>query len=180
MKDSKKKLTQKRLKEVLHYSPDTGIFTRIEASRGHAAGVVAGCKRKKGYIAIGIDCKRYESHRLAFLYMEGYLPEQEVDHKDGDSYNTKWGNLRHVTPLCNSQNRKISTRNTSGFTGVRWKSGKWEVQAEINQKAIYLGRYACLISAALARCEFEKCCPDWNCNHQAVNFKKLRKLGFAI
>ena len=86
-------LTQERLHEVLNYDPDTGIFTWKErpietfktVGAGNTwntryAGTVAGSKDKDGYIVVRIGGKRYFAHRLAFLYVHGYMPEQEIDH----------------------------------------------------------------------------------------------------
>ena len=73
-------LTQERLKELLHYDPETGYFTwKISPNNAVKVGSVAGTSMNN-YIRIIIDHKAYLAHRLAFLYMEGYFPEHEVDH----------------------------------------------------------------------------------------------------
>ena len=174
-------LTQARLKELLKYDPKTGLFTWRVSRQGVQVGAVAGYNLR-GYIKIKVDGKHYFAHRLAHLYMEGYFPEYQMDHKKGIRHDNRWKELRHVTPLCNLQNCKKYSTNTSGYNGVSWvrSDRKWRSQIVINHKGIYLGSFDDPISAALARCEFEKCCPDWHCNHQAVNFVKLRALGYTI
>lgn len=116
-------LTQKRLKELLHYNPDTGVFTwRSSNSNRVMSGSEAGCKLKnrKPYILIRIDGKIYASHRLAFLYMLGDQPKDHVDHIDGNGLNNKWSNLRDVTNQENHKNMKLVKSNTSGICGVSW------------------------------------------------------------
>ena len=115
------KLTQKRLKELLHYDPSTGIFTWLVAlSKKVKIGDIAGHIDSKGYRHIGVDCDVYRASRLAWLYMEGYFPEHEVDHEDRVRHNDRWKNLRHLTHSCNLKNRGVNSNNTSGITGVNW------------------------------------------------------------
>ena len=61
-------LTQKRLKELLNYDPETGVFVWIKTqSNIRMAGAAAGCIDKtSGYMYIGIDRSHYPAHRLAW------------------------------------------------------------------------------------------------------------------
>jgi len=75
-------ITQERLKEVLNYNPETGVFMWMVAPNrripiNSEAGVL---DKEKGYIAIRIDGVKYLAHRLAILYTDGYWPENTVDH----------------------------------------------------------------------------------------------------
>lgn len=75
------KLTQKYLKEILYYNPFTGIFIwKRYRSRFVKPGDIAGTKVKYGYIHIGIDGKIYKAHHLAWLYIHGYFPENQIRH----------------------------------------------------------------------------------------------------
>jgi hypothetical protein len=62
-------ITQKQLKEMLHYAPETGIFTWLE---GRRKGKPAGSKNERGYLKIWISVKGirklYYAHRLAWFY----------------------------------------------------------------------------------------------------------------
>lgn len=115
-------VTGQELKSLFDYDPLTGMFTRVVA-RGmrHRKGDIAGFINKKtGYIKIGISGKEYRAHRLAFLYMLGYFPPNEVDHINGVRNDNRWINLRPVSRIDNSKNQRRSSRNTSGVTGVNF------------------------------------------------------------
>ncbi|EJT0117290.1 HNH endonuclease [Salmonella enterica] len=119
-------LTQEKLKSILEYNPLTGEFiykvTRGNKKKGSIAGTIA----SDGYIRIQISGKIYMAHLLAFLYMEGYLPEM-VDHKDRVRSNNKWDNLRKSTSSQNQRNKKIVSK--SGYSNIIWdrKNQKWRV-----------------------------------------------------
>ena len=77
----RKLLTQERLRELFDYSPEAGLFIRkISTSNCVQAGDIAGTRQCAGYIHVSINHKKYLAHRLAFLYMEGYFPEYQIDH----------------------------------------------------------------------------------------------------
>lgn len=167
----KNNLTQVELKRILHYDPDTGIFTwRISRRAGTArAGTVAGHVNTKGYVVIKIKSRGYKAHRLAFLYMKGYFPEHQVDHKLGARADNSWSGLRHATQTCNSQNRGMNKNNSSGFPGVTWEKAeeKWVSQIQINRKGVKVGRYNDPLEAALARFTVEVQCKNWTCNYRS-------------
>ena len=98
-------LTQERLKQLLNYDPETGIFTRIISVSSNALkGDIAGWINGHGYRQLSIDYKKYDCHRLAFLYMLGKLPNEEVDHINHIRSDNRWINLREVTRHENKKN----------------------------------------------------------------------------
>jgi len=170
-------LTQEKLRELFDYNPETGVFTRlVRMGQRGKAGAVVGSPDTNGYLRVMVQGKKYRLHRLAFLFMEGYFPENQVDHKNGIVDDNSWENLREVSMACNMQNCKLSNANKSGFTGVYWHkhASKWIAQIKINQKHIHIGLYKTATEAAIARVEYEDNCKDWTCNHQDNNRIKLR------
>jgi len=139
-------LTQARLKEFLHYDPDTGIFTWIQRPTNRInVGDRAGCvrkdpRKKTGYITIRINGVAYFAHRLVFLYMIGRFPEMYVDHKDHNGLNNQWDNLREATSKENAKNVSLGINNKSGMLGVIWREDrrKWMSFISIHKKRIYL------------------------------------------
>jgi len=172
----KHKLTQKRLKEILHYNPKAGIFTWLRTRGGAIKGDDVGYINKVGYRIIGIDNKLYNASRLAWLYMSGYFPEHEVDHRDRIKNNNKWENLRHVSHQCNLRNCKKRNTNTSGITGVSWhkRCKKWQVQIKTLDRLIHIGYFNSKLNAAKARWEAEKGHNFPNCNSKSTAYLYLK------
>ena len=99
-------ITQKRLKELLHYDPDTGIFTwladgKCKRKAGDTAGTL---DSSNGYIRIRIDKRSYVAHRLAWLYMHGSWPDELLDHINRDRADNRAVNLRQVNYTYNAYN----------------------------------------------------------------------------
>lgn len=155
-------VTQERLKEILDYDPETGIFTWRETRGNRARGSQAGnlC-RTNGYVGIGVDGKLLKAHRLAWLWMTGTFPAGDIDHKDLCRSNNRWENLREATKITNGANRGLERHNTSGVKGVSWhaKSNKWQAQMVHSKKTYFLGYHADISMAALAvRLKREELC----------------------
>ncbi len=149
-----KKITQGRLKEVLYYDPDTGAFTwKITKSSLATKGKTAGTLSPGGYRSIQVDGKHYQASALANLYIEGFLPEHEMDHINRDRDNNKWKNIRHVSHSCNVRNRGMQKNNTSGVTGVRWVQRRSAWYSWIATK--HLGSFKHKTAAVLKRWEAE-------------------------
>jgi hypothetical protein len=73
------------LRSALHYDPDTGIFTWVRDSSKwmHNGGQIAGCVDDRGRVLIHFKGVQYKAHRLAWAYVHGYWPPDEIDHKNG-------------------------------------------------------------------------------------------------
>lgn len=145
---AKTDLTAQRLRELLHYDPETGIFTRIAKPIPKAnrmpLGPVPGSPSGHGYMRIGVDGSRYYAHRLACLFMTGQWPKDDMDHIDHDRSNNKWANLRLATRSENMQNLVIGVKNTSGVKGVSWnaKRGQWHARFKHMHKMIHIGYFS--------------------------------------
>lgn len=139
-------ITAKRLREILSYDPETGLFV-YRTQRGRSrAGSKAGTVQSDGRININLEGRVYRAHRLAWLYMTGEWPAQEIDHKDTDPGNNKWSNLRNASSTVNKQNiQKAPTGKIySRLLGAHWcKQGQlWKSSIRINKKSVYLGVFA--------------------------------------
>jgi hypothetical protein len=147
-------LTQGRLRSLLVYDPDTGVFTnRITRNPRAKVGAPAGALTSEGYIAFQIGGAKIYAHRAAWLYVYGVWPDIEIDHINRQRSDNRIANLRLATRCQNGQNTGAHKRNLTGHKGVTFhaRSKKWQVQLRANSKTFYVGQYAELADAVQAR-----------------------------
>lgn len=145
-------LTQARLKELLHYAPETGRFTWLRWGRGCSdAQREAGTINLEGYRRIQLDGEFYQASHLAWLYMTGAHPIRQIDHRDRDESNDRWENLRAATQTQNKANSGVYRNNGLGIKGVRLhRNGQFEARIRSNGKLIYLGCFRTIDEAKAA------------------------------
>lgn len=134
-------LTATRLRELFHYGPFTGAFTRLQSRGSAAAGPVRGIVHPQGYLRFNVDGKIYFAHRLAWLYVHGVWPAGHVDHINGDPADNRIINLREVTRSMNQQNqRRARADSSTGFLGVRnYRGGRFKADIWTDGKTKHLG-----------------------------------------
>lgn len=137
-------ITQKEIKNLLHYDKDTGIFNWLKEIKysKHNIGDIAGKNsiNTMGYMTIMLNRKRYLTHRLAWLYVHGVWPKV-IDHINGIKTDNRIENLRVVTVRQNQQNR-VEHRNGK-LVGASYnkRDKKWNSKIVINGKQKHLGYF---------------------------------------
>lgn len=150
-----------RLREVFHYDPATGVFTRLVSTSSRTkVGSIAGCVGHYGYVHIGLDGSRYRANRLAYVYMHGSIPDgMWIDHINGDRADNRICNLRAATPSQNGQNQGGSHADSStGVKGVYFHKGaqKYTAMITTNRQTTYLGLFGSVEEAIAARAAAER------------------------
>ena len=145
-------MTADQLKRLLHYDAPTGVFRwRVPRKNGSILPwSIAGSCDGRGYVQISVCKKRLKAHRLAWLYMTGEHPPQEIDHRDGVRTNNAWANLRGASHKQNAENIKLRGDNTSGFRGVCFdkRRNSWVAKVEHHGKQFNLGYFDTAESAS--------------------------------
>ena len=147
-------ITQEHLRQLLAYSAETGVFTRkVSTSNSVKVGDIAGSPSSNGYINIGVLGKLQKAHRLAWLYVYGVWPSEDIDHVNRDRTDNRICNLRAVTRQQNMHNTSRLSNNKSGHPGVHWDvaAKKWVAQVGHNGKSTYVGQFSLLEDAVAAR-----------------------------
>lgn len=136
------KLLAAELRKTFSYDPETGIFTRIRASNRSKVGDVPRVN-SEGYVRIRLCGRMHAAHRLAWLWVNGELPEQDIDHINGVKSDNRIANLRDVGRDINTANIfGPQANNTSGQLGVTRYKRKWRAQISVGGKMKYIGLYA--------------------------------------
>ncbi len=140
-------LTAARLKELVSYNADTGVFVWLSDGPKHKAGQRVGkADPSHGYWRITIDGELHYLHRLAWLYVYGVHPSGYIDHKNGDESDNRIDNLRDCSQTINMQNLRQPTRlSTSGLLGatLRHDTKRWTARIRANGKYMSLGCFDC-------------------------------------
>lgn len=147
----KQTLSQQYLKSQINYDPTTGIFLWLERKQGRYMGKPVGCL-SIGYLSIRIAGKLYRAHRLAWLFMTGSFPKDQIDHINNIRNDNRWINLRQCNQSQNCANTGKRKNNTSGFKGVYWSRNakKWHASVRFKRKNFHLGYFNDKIDAAKA------------------------------
>lgn len=145
MASARSNLTQARLRELLCYDPESGVFTNRVTRCGRAkAGDVAGTPGHCGYLVVTLDRVQHSCHRLAWLYIHGEHPEALIDHIDGNPANNQISNLRLASGRINSENRRGAYINSkTGLLGVSSHGHKYRASIGVAGEVRVLGYFRC-------------------------------------
>ncbi len=134
------------LRSILRYHPDTGLFFRV--ATGAEAASAGTCH---GYATIHVCGKNYLAHRLAFLWMTGRWPPDQIDHVNGVRHDNRWCNLQPISRLNNLRKRAYTfTSSVSGFRGVAVAGSRFRACIYVNRRRYDLGRFDTAQDAAAA------------------------------
>lgn len=124
-------LTRSRLKQLLHYDPETGHFTARVQRGPWRIGQRVGSLRADGYRTIKIDYEDYKEHRLAWLYVYGEWPPSDLDHEERRRSENRIAHLRPATKAQNSWNCGMPRTNLTGLKGVSIEKRSGRFRARI-------------------------------------------------
>lgn len=137
-------ITNKELKRLLNYDPDTGVFTVKTKPHGSHKNIgdPIGSIKSNGYVAIVIRGKHYQAHRLAWQYVHGEIKKPYIDHINGIKHDNRMKNLRQCNASENGQNKRKSPSNSKiKLLGARRKKNRnvFESSIKVNGKSHYIG-----------------------------------------
>lgn len=141
-----KLISYEQLDKLLEYNEDTGLIkwkekTGARCKNGWFAGTVS--KGDDGYDCLTIKLNRinYRVSRIVWYLKTREWPTDEIDHKNRNSFDNKWHNLREATSLQNNFNKKVLNNNKLGIKGVNRRHGRYVAQITIYGTKVHLGLY---------------------------------------
>jgi hypothetical protein len=139
------KLNIAQIKALVHYDPETGAFRWLPRPRVGVHRPVGTLSH--GYVQIRLNGaknqERWQAHRLAWFYMTGTPPKDEIDHINGNPLDNRWCNLREADSSLNKENqRRAKSHNTTGLLGVSRSREKFEATIGVRGKRYRLGRFS--------------------------------------
>lgn len=155
---SSKLVTAAQVRERLNYDPQTGVFSWRVKPRSAKHGEAPGGYDRHGYLMISIGYRKYFAHRLAWLYVTGEWPREEIDHINGRTGDNRFDNLREATRRQDLMNTRPHKGNRSGIKGVSWypQTSRWHARIQFKGKQRSLGYYHSRDDAAAAYAEAAK------------------------
>lgn len=98
------------------------------------------------YISVSVDNKNYIASHIIWVLKTGKYPEVTIDHKDRNSLNNSWENLR----LANHSNQANNRKGKKNWKGVFKQKGRYRSRIKVNKKNISLGIFDCPAAASFA------------------------------
>lgn len=148
-------MNQEIVKALFDYV-DGGMYWKHSRGSNAKAGTRAGRLLRTGYRSIHVSGRRYQEHRLVYLWHNGFIPKQ-VDHINRVKSDNRIENLRAADHSTNQMNTDTGG-SQSGLRGVRLgpKTGRWAARIYWNGKEIRIGTFATPEEASAAYKEAAK------------------------
>ena len=145
--------TQAQVRKALSYDPETGLFVwKIKPAKNRESGGIAGGISSNGYWRISVYGVRRTAHRIAWLYVHGEWPKQDIDHINGVRTDNRIDNLRVVSRSINLQNQRTakSHNKSTGILGAYPAGNRFTSRIQVFGQDIYLGCFETAQQAHMA------------------------------
>lgn len=104
--------TKEAIDAIHHYTeyiPAAGLFICTRHTSKRSRGELLGRTDDKGYLRFCVGGIEDKTHRWAYLYMVGLIPDgMVIDHINRCPFDNRWENLRLATVSENNYNRKFT------------------------------------------------------------------------
>ena len=128
---------QQELHGLIHYDPSSGRIVRL-----YSHYPVSTKPRKTGYLMMRLMGRQLLQHRLAHLYMTGYVPAM-IDHVNGIKTDNSWENLRACDKSDNACNANVGQKNKHGHRGIYFNNitGKFQGRVTVKGRSHHVGSF---------------------------------------
>jgi len=150
--------TREIIAQHLDYDPATGVLRwkikRQGVRLGSIAGTISKTLQGHRYRRVDLLWQRYPASHLIWVLMTGEWPPVQIDHRNRDSLDDRWGNLRAATRSQNQWNKGLTQgvkrQTTSGYKGVYYSKQQLKKRWIAQIKNKYIGYFFTAEEAARA------------------------------
>ena len=128
-----------QMRREVSYNSETGKFTRLRLL-AHNTKQNADRLLKIGYCMVHFGKARFYSHRLAWLFVYGEWPPNEIDHINGHTDDNRISNLRLATRAENGAN-VVKAPGKSGFRYVQRVGNRYRALITVQAKPKHVGYF---------------------------------------
>ncbi len=135
-------MTHQDILDAFSYTCEGNLVWKINKSRAKV-GAIFGFSRGSGYIQGEFMGKKLYAHRLIWMYHNGEMPTNEIDHINGVRSDNRIENLRNVTREINVANTHTTrSDNKLGVMGVCKHGDKYRARIKVGGKVCYRGGFS--------------------------------------
>lgn len=145
-------MTEEIISRYFSYDPKTGEVKDLSGTFQFTTIRPNG----KKYLRTTIGNKQFLAHRIGWFLHHLKWPENQIDHINGCGTDNRLCNLREVTGSENQKNRRLSSNNKTGISGVFIVKNRYVAQIKNNSEKIYLGSFTTFFDACCARKSAER------------------------
>lgn len=133
-------ITAKKLQEYLSYNHKTGrIFWKKKPASHILIGAETALNKNHRYARVMFKRKNLSAHRVAWAIYYGEMPNDQIDHINGNTFDNRIKNLRCVSSFENMRNQR--KHRTGKLWGAHYLRGKWQASFRYKKKGYYLGLF---------------------------------------
>ena len=175
-KKSADEILLNEVKDRYIYDAKSGMLNWKSKRKGININSPVGGLNNTGYLFVKINYKQYLIHRIIWLLEKGSMPENNIDHINGNRLDNRISNLREADHRKNNGNQDIHRKGALVGAHFNKAVGRWYAVISIKKRKVSLGRCE---TSQQAHQRYMACANALRENSM-LNNDELRKIAYEI